>query len=293
MKSLFGGLREIAASAVEKFDAHSPAIKTKLAEVGRDAKTQATVAMKVLEAKSEEAKDLVQKVVADERTQGFVSSISNGFNNVKENVSSVVSSAIDKHSSAKSSTPEIQDEDQAKMSKAIKKLGGRDKVGVSAEVLSAAGGAAAGVAAAGTVAGVAGATTLLGSTGLASLLGGIFVTTTPVGWVIGSAFLAGAAGYGLAKMVRSGAAQDRTRKELVERLSKRLEAMQEQSAERASLIELTQLVAVAITAGLITESQGQRMVDLVEKGALNSTLAVERLKAMALSAGVIEAVDPA
>ena len=69
--------------------------------------------------------------------------------------------------------------------------------------------------------------------------------------------------------------------------------MQEQSAERASLIELTQLVAVAITAGLITESQGQRMVDLVEKGALNSTLAVERLKAMALSAGVIEAVDPA
>ena len=249
--------------------------------------------MKVLEAKSVEAKDLVQKVVADERTQGFVSSISNRFNNVKENVSSVVSSAIDKHTSEKTSTPEVQDEDQAKISNAIKKLSGRDKVGVSAEVLSAAGGAAAGVAAAGTVAGVAGATTLLGSTGLASLLGGIFVTTTPVGWVIGSAFLAGAAGYGLAKMVRSGAAQDRTRKELVERLSKRLEAMQEQSAERASLIELTQLVAVANTVGLITESQGQRMVDLVEKGALNSTLAVERLKAMALSAGVIEAVDPA
>ena len=29
------------------------------------------------------------------------------------------------------------------------------------------------------------------------MLGGVFVTTTPVGWVIGSAAVMGAAGYGL------------------------------------------------------------------------------------------------
>jgi len=282
MKSFFRKASELAASAVEKIETHRPAFQAKLTEVSRETKTQAVA-----------AKNLVQRVIDDERTQGYVSDISVGLKSARENIANATSTAKAHSKTEKSAAPDSLDADQTKISNAIDKLSGRDKVGLSAEALTTAGGAVAGAAAAGTVAGVFGATTLLGSTGLASLLGGVFVTATPVGWVIGSAFLAGAAGYGLAKMVRSGADQDRTRKELVARLSKRLDELQAKSEERNSLIELTQLVSVAMTAGLIDESQGRRLVDLVEKGSLKSTLAVERLRAMALSAGVIVSVDPA
>jgi hypothetical protein len=167
------------------------------------------------------------------------------------------------------------------------KLSDRDRVGISAEVLGAAGGAAAGVAVAGTAAAAAGATTLLGSTSLASVLGGVFVTATPVGWIVASAVLAGAAGYGLTKLIRSGAHQDRVRGELIERLSKRLEALGPQSREKDTLAELAQLISIALAASLITAEQGNRMINLVDTGVLSAQLAVERLRAMALASGDI------
>ena len=71
------------------------------------------------------------------------------------------------------------------------KESGRDKIGLFGEALGFGIGTVGGIGLAGTVASVAGASTLLGSTTLASILGGVFVTATPVGWVVGAAATAG------------------------------------------------------------------------------------------------------
>jgi hypothetical protein len=158
----------------------------------------------------------------------------------------------------------------------IEKLKGKDKVGVAGEILATAGGGVAGVAAAGTIASAAGASTLLGSTTLASTLGGVFVTTTPVGWVVGAAIVVGAAGYGIAKMVRSGSDQDHVRQEVIKKLQARLDAMQSSEANLA-LERLYILLPELVEKGLITEEQAERIVSLIEKGRLSADIALTRL----------------
>ncbi|HRG46206.1 MAG TPA: hypothetical protein PLG41_08400 [Leptospiraceae bacterium] len=90
------------------------------------------------------------------------------------------------------------------------KESGRDKIGLFGEALGLGIGTAGGAAVAGTVATVAGASTLLGSTTLGSVLGGIFVTSTPVGWVVGAAAAGGALSYAAIKLIKSGNKSDLT-----------------------------------------------------------------------------------
>lgn len=128
-----------------------------------------------------------------------------------------------------------------------------------------------------------GATTILGSTSLASVLGGTFVAATPVGWVVGAAVVAGAASYGIAKMVRSGSRQDQVREQLIKRLEARLALLTKEGQLDSSLNalnELNQLLAIVIEKGLITEAQAERMVGLIESGALNINIALQRLKSL-------------
>jgi len=179
---------------------------------------------------------------------------------------------------------EFEDDSPNKeLSDAINKLKKKDKIGIAGEGLSAVGGAAAGVVASGGIASVAGVSTLFGSTTLASTLGGVFVTATPVGWVIGSAAVAGIAGYSIAKMVRSGSEQDQVRKEIVGRLNQRLDLMQSKQGAKSSLDDLNQLLPIAIMNGLIDESQAEKMLNLIDKGVLNVSMAVQRIEAMILS----------
>ena len=163
---------------------------------------------------------------------------------------------------------------------AIHKLKGRDRVGQLGEGMGTAGGAIAGASAAGVIASTAGASTLLGSTTLAGALGGVFVTTTPIGWVIGSAALAGAAGYGIAKMIRSGSRQDKVREEIIERLRQRLGAIRGKRGEQVALDELRLLLPTVIKSGLVSEGQAERMITLVKSGALSAEIALLRIKAI-------------
>lgn len=192
----------------------------------------------------------------------------------------------------KLSSESLDETDSAKdnIIKAIKKLTGKDKIGVVGERLATAVAALAGAGAASTIASAAGATTLLGSSTLANVLGGIFVTTTPFGWVIGSAAIAGAAGYVLANMVRSGSQQDQVRKEIIEGLNKRLQAIQSKNKDHGILTELNQILSLAIINGLIKDDQAERMIELIEQGSLKAEIALTRIKAMALSAGIIETI---
>jgi hypothetical protein len=162
----------------------------------------------------------------------------------------------------------------------IDKLKGKDKVGVAGEALAAVGGAAGGVAAASTIASAAGASTLLGSTSLASVLGGVFVTATPVGWVIGSAVVAGAAGYGISKLVRSGGKQDHIREQLIKKMELRLSALKKDERNELNLTELSQLLVVAIEKDLISELKAKSMISLIENGSLDPDIAIQRLKSL-------------
>lgn len=187
-----------------------------------------------------------------------------------------------------SPVPEMADSEESTIRRAIDKMRGRDKLGLAGEHLAGVGSAAAGVAAAGTIAGAAGATTLLGSTSLAGLLGGIFVTATPVGWVIGSAAVFGAAGYGIAKLIRAGSEQDQVRKGFIERQAQRLMALEAERATQDEKIELGQLMALTVAAGVMEEDSARRMVDLVNGGQLPASLALQRVRALAMAKSLIE-----
>lgn len=181
-----------------------------------------------------------------------------------------------------------QSAEESSIKNAIGKMRGRDKIGLTGEYLATAGGAAAGVAVAGSIAGAAGATTLLGSTGLAGMLGGVFVTATPVGWVLGSAALLGAAGYGVTKMIRSGSEQERVRREFIERQTERLLELEDARVSQGEKVELGQLMALILAAGVLDQADASRMVDLVDAGKLPVALALERVRSLALESQLIE-----
>jgi hypothetical protein len=192
-------------------------------------------------------------------------------------------------SSAKAHSAVGSDEQHVEATKlrhALDKLKGRDRVGVAGESAAVAGSAAAGAALAGTVAGVAGASTLFGSTTLAGVLGGVFVTATPIGWVLGSAVVAGALGYGAVRLVRSGGKQDNLRAELSGRLNTRLMTL-EQRCFSAGGDELGPLLSERLEAGFITPEAAQRVITLVEQGRLSPALAVQRIRAISEEAGVL------
>ena len=294
MKDFLTGLKgKLSVAVGERIERHRPGATAELDAVRREMARHTAEFQQTLNDKAADAKAFAQRVATDELTQRAISRVSDGIDLAKEGLTaaalSVVSTVTAKGSSGESGPLADSGAEHEKLSATIEKLDGRDKVGVSAEVLGTAGGAAAGVAAAGTFAGLAGASTILGSSTLGSALGGIFVATTPVGWVVGSAVLAGAAGYGLTKLARSGARQDRLREEIVTRLMRRKQAMNEGSAAQSNLTDLAQLVAVALAAGTISEAQGLRMVGLVERGTLSVEVAVKRIKALAASEGRFQA----
>jgi len=244
----------------------------------------------------ESAREVVNQSIEDVKALSAKATETETFQFLQDRYSKMSAEALDaaqklsanmRSLSESEDTADISEED--KLKKSISALDGKDRVGLLGEGLGAAIGAAGGVAASGSIAAAAGATTFAGSSFLGSALGGVFVTATPVGWVIGSALVLGAAGYGASKLVRSGSEQDRVRAELVEKLTERLGRIQSVDAEQErSLQELNQLAAVCIAGGLIDESGVSRMAGLVEDGKLDANIAVKRLKDRAKAAGLIE-----
>jgi len=113
--------------------------------------------------------------------------------------------------------------DEFAKKRVLKKLknGGADFSSIVAQYAGVSLGIASGAATASSIASAAGATTLCSSTLLASALGGIFITTTPVGWVVGSAAAAGIIGFGVARWAMSGGKEDQKRKYHMENLENR------------------------------------------------------------------------
>ena len=105
----------------------------------------------------------------------------------------------------------------------------RDRVGILSELGVTGLGVAAGFALSGSIAGAAGVATLAGSTTLASILGGIFVTTTPVGWVVGSTLAGGSLAYAAGRLVRSGGKCDARKHMNIRELEQRINTMRKEA----------------------------------------------------------------
>jgi len=110
----------------------------------------------------------------------------------------------------------------------------RDRIGILGELGVTGLGAAAGAALSGAAAGVAGVATLAGSSTLASILGGVFITTTPIGWVVGSVAAGAGLGYAASKLVRSGGKSDVYRINSIRDLEARISQLKAKSATVAS-----------------------------------------------------------
>ncbi|MGJ0515983.1 MAG: hypothetical protein ACR65O_09600 [Methylomicrobium sp.] len=160
----------------------------------------------------------------------------------------------------------------------------RDRLGILGELGVTGLGVTTGIAISGTVAGAAGAATLAGSTTLASLLGGVFVTTTPVGWIVGSAVVCGSLAYSLGKRVRSGSKFDTIKAQAIKDLESRIAAMkkgaelsQDDDEKMANVITTIQYLVVN---RCLTQDKGTEILAAVEKKSLDIDEAFERLQGL-------------
>ena len=157
-----------------------------------------------------------------------------------------------------------------------------DRVGIISKIGIVGLGVAGGAAASSTVAAAAGATTLLGSTTLASVLGGIFVTTTPIGWVIGTAAAGGAIAYGLAKFLENGSRNDEKKLQNIEELKKKIEELEKESQQYTNLdkkyAQVAEMYISLIDYGMITEEEVEEILKMIANGKLDIDLAFDTAK---------------
>lgn len=154
-----------------------------------------------------------------------------------------------------------------------------DKVSILGQSGITIGGAALGAAAAGTIASAAGATTLLGSTTLASALGGIFVTATPIGWVIGCSVAVSAAAYGISTMINDGGISKGRKRELLLKYQEDYRKIEEKerlgeisSQDRTSfIISLKEL----IESDVLSPNKAFKLIYEVEQGRIEISEAIK------------------
>lgn len=159
-----------------------------------------------------------------------------------------------------------------------------DKIGVLGELGVTGIGIGTGVAASGTIASAAGASTLLGSSTLGSLLGGMFVTTTPFGWVVGSAVAAGALAYGATKLVRSGGKADGKKELAISNLKTKISKKQNE-AKKSNLNQdkkdrLIEALQYAVYCKKITPEKSDEIMKNVSNGRISFDFAFQTIQKM-------------
>lgn len=163
----------------------------------------------------------------------------------------------------------------------------KDRIGILGELGAAGLGGVAGVGVAGATASAAGVATLFGSSALASVLGGIFVTTTPVGWVVGSIALGGTVGYGISKLVSSGGKSDAIKKMNIRELKERIIKLKNQSQyprkpndKMSKIIEGIQLL---IKNNKISQEASTDILTGIEKGSITIDFAFNTIQEILVS----------
>ena len=160
----------------------------------------------------------------------------------------------------------------------------RDRLGILEELGATGIGVTAGVAISGAVASVAGTATLAGSTTLASMLGGIFVTATPVGWVLGAAIAGGSLAYAATKAIRSGSKADllrvRTIREIEERIRSLKATALNNDSDNQKFAGIISAIQILVANHRLTQKKGTEILAAVEAKQLGVTDAFDLLQAL-------------
>jgi hypothetical protein len=154
-----------------------------------------------------------------------------------------------------------------------------DRIGILAKVGIITTGTMGGFALSGSAAAAAGASTLFGSTTLATLASGIFVTTTPVGWVVGASVAGGALAYGLTKMYKSGVVNDGRKKDIMEKLRERI--VKEKNINKTNSEKISSIAGIyvqLIELHLLTEEEVKLLLEQIKNGSLDYDVAYQLAK---------------
>lgn len=170
----------------------------------------------------------------------------------------------------------------------LENLKGRDRIGVLSEWLSTSAGVASGVVASGSIASAAGASTILGSSTLGSLLSGVFVASTPIGWVIGSAVAAGTIGWCISKGAYTGGKSDEIRKNWKKSTKRKINKAMVSSAStieelltdgvfKNQYFQFIDSLKIAVTQDKISQKKSDELIGLVESGHMKLEIAIRRI----------------
>lgn len=158
----------------------------------------------------------------------------------------------------------------------------KDRVGVLGELGATGLGGVAGAGIAGATASAAGVATLFGSSTIGSVLGGVFVTTTPVGWVVGSIALGGAVGYGISKLVSSGGKSDAIKemniRELKERINQLKNKSQCSNEANDKMIYIIEGIQLLIKNDRISQTESTDLLTGIEKGNISTDFAFNTIQ---------------
>jgi hypothetical protein len=147
-----------------------------------------------------------------------------------------------------------------------------DRVRLLGDVGITAIGAGLGAAAAGTIAGVAGVTSFFGLTTAAGWIGVTVAAATPIGWIAAIATGAGAAAYGVTRLIRGGSMAEGRKLELLQKF--REDAKRVEAKERAKSIvdtDRTQFIVSLrelIDKSVLPPEKAFKLIELVEEGTL-------------------------
>ena len=139
-----------------------------------------------------------------------------------------------------------------------------------------------GAAAAGTLASAAGATSIFGLTTAASWFGVAAVVATPVGWIIGTAAVAGAAAYGVSRLIHGGGLAEGRKLELLQQFREKSESL-EAKEKAGSITEIDKTAFIISTRELIDKDvispeDAAELINHVEQGRIPISQAYEMIQ---------------
>lgn len=157
-----------------------------------------------------------------------------------------------------------------------------DKVSILGDTGITLMGAGLGMAASGVIASAAGATSIFGVTTIAGWLGVTAVAATPVGWIVGCATAAGAAAYGISRLIHSGGLAEGRKKELLQQYkenAKKME-MKENANNIADSDKTIFIISIRdlIDKDVISPDDAASLIKNVEKGIISLSNAYSLLE---------------
>ena len=160
----------------------------------------------------------------------------------------------------------------------------RDRIGILGEIGATGLGGIAGSGAAGVIASTAGTATLLGSSTFASVMGGVFVTTTPVGWVVGSVIVGGVIGYSVSKLVRSGGKSDAVKKMNMRELREKIKKLRNQTKDinenNDKMIKIIEGLQLLIKNQKISQEESEDLLTGIKNGNIPIDSAFDNIHAI-------------